>query len=100
VPYSGWSVFQTVDTECGPGDAVVASAWLRAQDVPASGQLCLWGLSGASLPLSCAAYSVDATAWQQVQVVLNPSTAQSAVRFQLYPTPGATTRFDSVSLQP
>ena len=92
----GGSIYQDATLRTGPDDPAVVSAWVRAQEDPgASGKFCAWGLDGTSEP-SCTDYTVGASGWQQVQVVLNPSQIHTRLRVQLYPYSG-TTRIDTVT---
>jgi hypothetical protein len=92
----GGSIYQDATLRTGPDDPAVVSAWVRAQEDPgASGTFCAWGLDGTPEP-SCTNYTVGASGWQQVQVVLNPSQIHTRLRVQLYPHSG-TTRIDSVT---
>ena len=55
---------------------------VRARDVPATGTFCLYGLG--TVEGSCQSFTVDASGWQQLQVVLNPIQAHTTLRVSLW----------------
>ena len=93
---SGGSVYQDVPYPVTTGSSYVATVWLSAQSTTATGSLCLYDLGANG---NCTDYNVTAGTYTQIQVVLDATTAESTLRFQIYPTPGGgTTDIDTASL--
>jgi hypothetical protein len=93
---TGGSIFHDASLSTGAGDAIVASAWVRAQDSPADGSFCVYALGG-TIEGNCQRYSVTNGSWQRLEVVLNPTAAHNSARVQLFLGAG-TTRVDTVSM--
>ena len=95
---SGGSVYQDVAVNPNGNTAYTATAWLSAQSGTASGTLCVWGLGPNTN--SCEPYSVSSSGYLAAQVVYDVVQPVSALRFQVYPTPGGgTTDLDTAGLQ-
>lgn len=81
----GGGVYQDVPYSTSGSVSLVGTAWLAAPNGTATGQLCVWGLSGASTH-NCRDYSVGG-GYGLTQAVFDSPGAISTIRFQLYPSP-------------
>ncbi|MGQ0826233.1 MAG: hypothetical protein ACT4OX_14580 [Actinomycetota bacterium] len=97
---AGANIYQDTAVATRPGDVIVASAWVRSAGATTSGAFGVQAFGGAQYnEVNCQTYTVDASGWQHVQVVLNPNSAHTGARVERRATPNAgTTLIDTTSL--
>lgn len=80
------------------GSSYRAVAYVRAQDAGgATGRVCVWMLGVSANESTCQSYAVTNSAWQMVDLPVNPANDHDTFRIQLYAGEG-TTFVDAVSL--
>ncbi len=97
-PRASASISRDIGVSLAAGAGVTASTWVRSQEASASGTWCVWALNSPAQS-SCTNYTANRN-WKRIEVVLNPNTATSNIRVELYPTAvtGGTTFLDTVSV--